>query len=286
MNGAPVAFRKGISARHGAGLIKAEALAGLGRCAGLVGRIVELLWKPRAPNALAASLAVLVVGLLSVCIDKQESERRERWQRRDFYLPPWHKADIFLHQCIITVGIAFYLPFMSAVCLFVLGVDVTSTPDRRRWGCRRSNKSARCFLAVGDSDTPSPMRVSPRNRHISVGQKNFYYSCMCQHSYEKFKLLFERKRLNRFCIYFGIMTVYQLQRFCSFRWQMILWFLVVRWKKVKGKVLHWGTSAPQPKTYCAVTPKEFLHSSLEALHTERYAAPQLAKEGTMWREFS
>jgi hypothetical protein len=51
--------------------------------------------------------------------------------------------------------------------------------------------------------------------------------------------------------------------------------------KGKGKVPHWGTSAPQPKAYCALTPKEFLHSSLEALHTERYAAPQLAKEGTM-----
>jgi hypothetical protein len=49
----------------------------------------------------------------------------------------------------------------------------------------------------------------------------------------------------------------------------------------KGKGPHWGTSAPQPKAYCAVTQKEFLHSSLEALHTERYAAPQLAKEGTM-----
>jgi hypothetical protein len=35
------------------------------------------------------------------------------------------------------------------------------------------------------------------------------------------------------------------------------------------------------KAYCAVTPKGFLHSSLEALHTEWYAAPQLAKEGTM-----
>jgi hypothetical protein len=49
----------------------------------------------------------------------------------------------------------------------------------------------------------------------------------------------------------------------------------------KGKVPHWGTSAPQPKAYCALTLKEFLHSSLEALHTERYATPQLAKEGTM-----
>jgi hypothetical protein len=51
--------------------------------------------------------------------------------------------------------------------------------------------------------------------------------------------------------------------------------------KVKGKVPRWGTSAPQPKAYCALTPKEFLLSSLEALHTEQYAAPQLAKEGTM-----
>jgi hypothetical protein len=50
---------------------------------------------------------------------------------------------------------------------------------------------------------------------------------------------------------------------------------VIICKKVKGKVLHWGTSA-----FCALTPKEFLHSSLEALHTERYTAPQLAKEGT------
>jgi hypothetical protein len=40
------------------------------------------------------------------------------------------------------------------------------------------------------------------------------------------------------------------------------------------------------KAYCALTPKEFLYSSLEALHTERFTAPQLAKEGTMWREFS
>jgi hypothetical protein len=51
--------------------------------------------------------------------------------------------------------------------------------------------------------------------------------------------------------------------------------------KKKSKVPHWGTSALQPKAYCTLTPKEFLHSSLEALHTERYAAPQLAKEGTM-----
>jgi hypothetical protein len=44
--------------------------------------------------------------------------------------------------------------------------------------------------------------------------------------------------------------------------------------KGKGKVPHWGTSALQPKAYCALTPKEFLHSSLEALHT---AAPQLCE---------
>lgn len=43
---------------------------------------------PSASNALAAVLAVLVVGLLSVCLKKQESERREWWQRRDFYFPP------------------------------------------------------------------------------------------------------------------------------------------------------------------------------------------------------
>jgi hypothetical protein len=51
--------------------------------------------------------------------------------------------------------------------------------------------------------------------------------------------------------------------------------------KAKGKFPHWGTSALQPKAYCALTPKEFLHLSLEALQTEMYAAPQLAKEGTM-----
>jgi hypothetical protein len=62
--------------------------------------MVELLWKvittkssnskgsPKTPNALAAALAVLVVGLLSVCLKKQEFERRERWQRKYFYFPP------------------------------------------------------------------------------------------------------------------------------------------------------------------------------------------------------
>jgi hypothetical protein len=52
-------------------------------------------------------------------------------------------------------------------------------------------------------------------------------------------------------------------------------------KKGKGKVPHWGTSTPQPQGLLCSHPKEFLHSSLEALHTERYTAPQLAKEGTM-----
>ena len=51
-----------------------------------------------------------------------------------------------------------------------------------------------------------------------------------QNSFEKFKQL-ERKRLVRFCIHFGIMTMYQLQRFCSFWFRMILWILVVRWKE-------------------------------------------------------
>jgi hypothetical protein len=53
---------------------------------------------------------------------------------------------------------------------------------------------------------------------------------------------------------------------------------------VKGKKVMFHIEALQHrslKAYCALTPKEFLHSSLEALHTERYAAPQLAKEGTM-----
>jgi hypothetical protein len=53
--------------------------------------------------------------------------------------------------------------------------------------------------------------------------------------------------------------------------------------KVKGKV-EFRIGALQHrslKAYWALNPKEFLHSSLEALHTERYTAPQLAKEGTM-----
>jgi hypothetical protein len=49
--------------------------------------------------------------------------------------------------------------------------------------------------------------------------------------------------------------------------------------KVKFRIRPFSTAAL--KAYCALTPKEFLHSSLEALHTEQYAAPQLAKEGIM-----
>jgi hypothetical protein len=33
--------------------------------------------------------------------------------------------------------------------------------------------------------------------------------------------------------------------------------------------------------YCTLTPKEFLHSSLEALHTKLRQRPQLAKEGNI-----
>jgi hypothetical protein len=47
---------------------------------------------------------------------------------------------------------------------------------------------------------------------------------------------------------------------------------------VRGRIRHGSLMA-----YCTLDP--FLHSSLEALHTERYAVPQLAKEGTMWRKF-
>jgi hypothetical protein len=50
----------------------------------------------------------------------------------------------------------------------------------------------------------------------------------------------------------------------------------------KGKFRKWGffgTSAVS--AFCTLTPKEFLHSSLEALQAERRQRPQLAKEGTM-----
>jgi hypothetical protein len=51
--------------------------------------------------------------------------------------------------------------------------------------------------------------------------------------------------------------------------------------KGKGKVPRWGLSALQPSAYCTLTPKEFLLSSLEALHTKRRERPQIAKEGTI-----
>jgi hypothetical protein len=56
------------------------------------------------------------------------------------------------------------------------------------------------------------------------------------------------------------------------------------YKAFKGKQVKVRIGALQHrslKAYCALTPKEFLNSSLEALHTERYTAPQLAKEGAM-----
>jgi hypothetical protein len=50
--------------------------------------------------------------------------------------------------------------------------------------------------------------------------------------------------------------------------------------KKKVKFLIGALQHRSLKAYCALTPKEFLHSSLEALHTERHTVPQLAKEGT------
>jgi hypothetical protein len=50
--------------------------------------------------------------------------------------------------------------------------------------------------------------------------------------------------------------------------------------KVKVKFRIGALQHRSLKAYCALTPKELLHSSLEALHTERYTAPQLANEGT------
>jgi hypothetical protein len=60
--------------------------------------------------------------------------------------------------------------------------------------------------------------------------------------------------------------------------QVFYLFPYLKVKKVKfriGALQHRSL-----KAYCALAPKEFLHSSLEALHTERFTAPQLAKEGT------
>jgi hypothetical protein len=50
-------------------------------------------------------------------------------------------------------------------------------------------------------------------------------------------------------------------------------------KKVKVNFRIGALQHRSLKAFCALTPKELLHSSLEALHTERYAAPELAKEG-------
>jgi hypothetical protein len=53
-------------------------------------------------------------------------------------------------------------------------------------------------------------------------------------------------------------------------------------KKGKGKVRKWGPFRHvSHMAFCTLTPKDFLHSSLEALHAERRQRPQLAKEGTM-----
>jgi hypothetical protein len=43
--------------------------------------------------------------------------------------------------------------------------------------------------------------------------------------------------------------------------------------KVKVKFRIGALQHRSLKAYCALTPKEFLHSSLEVLHTERYTAP-------------
>jgi hypothetical protein len=52
--------------------------------------------------------------------------------------------------------------------------------------------------------------------------------------------------------------------------------------KGKGKVRKWGLFGTSTvSAFCTLTPKEFHHSSLEALHAERRQRPQLAKEGTM-----
>jgi hypothetical protein len=51
---------------------------------------------------------------------------------------------------------------------------------------------------------------------------------------------------------------------------------------IKGKVPLWARSALQPYRLIVLwPPKQFLHSSLEALHTKRRERPQLAKEGTI-----
>jgi hypothetical protein len=77
-----------------------------------------------------------------------------------------------------------------------------------------------------------------------------------------------------FCCYCRLNAYSKIHVLRKYKYSIPQYYIIV-------KVPRWGTSALQPKAYCALTPKEFLHSSLEALHTERYAAPQLAKERTM-----
>jgi hypothetical protein len=85
------------------------------------------------------------------------------------------------------------------------------------------------------------------------------------------------------------------------RWNSQRWYLQHTWIKAVRAIMavvttqcinsqlwlvpHWGTTTPQPQGLLCSHP-EGVPSSLEALHTERYTAPQLVKEGTMWREFS
>ena len=166
-----------------------------------------------------------VIGLLLVCFGTKESEHRKGRLRRYFYLPPWHRTDMLLCTCIITLRIVFYLPFISGLCVIILGTtDVTSSLDRRIWGSSRCSKLARCISALGDRD--SPTRVSPRNRSMSVRKETLYNILISKHYVSTFKLPVGRKHLVKFCIYFGIMT-----SLYSLRWETILWFFVVRWKE-------------------------------------------------------
>jgi hypothetical protein len=52
--------------------------------------------------------------------------------------------------------------------------------------------------------------------------------------------------------------------------------------EVNGKVCGWGLYSTEALWLIVLlTPKEFLHSSLKALHAKRRERPQLAKEGTI-----
>jgi hypothetical protein len=89
-----------------------------------------------------------------------------------------------------------------------------------------------------------------------------------------------RPQLNTaiFTSQFVLLAVYSLKIHRLNNFKSTVWKGKVK-KKVKfriGALQHRSL-----KAYCALTLKEFLHSSLEALHTERFTAPQLAKEGTM-----